>query len=451
MTGARFIGNMGFGCVIPVLPLFAAEMGLGASGVGLILSCAAVSRVLLNVPAGRLADRLGRKPLMIGGQLTSALASFGTGLSTSLAPLLACRLLLGAGTSLSMAGFQAYIADMTAKVPQHRAKITGVQTSVINLAYAAGPALGGALCDVYGARPAFFIVGAATATAAAGYSMLPETFAGTAAAAARAREAREAAEQKEKEDAALLPPPDDGAKANAAAAAAAAAKEDKGEEQQPGATQLSMRDLWRLVARSGDHQGVVATNFAVCCSYSALMAVLPLHADALLGATPGDIGLLFAGGTMVGFFAGPVGGWLADKVGRKAVVVPAGCVAAAGVAATVGLDALMPGGATFWGLTAAVALWGFGNALTWPGLSAFTADISGKKETRAQVMTLARQAGDLAFLVAPVGLGLLAELSGSTGLALGTAGAVMLAATGVFAARTTETLQRVKRTGGGAG
>ena len=34
MTGAMFFNNLGFGCVVPVLPLFAAGMGLGATGVG---------------------------------------------------------------------------------------------------------------------------------------------------------------------------------------------------------------------------------------------------------------------------------------------------------------------------------------------------------------------------------------------------------------------------------
>lgn len=51
LTGSQFISNCGFGCVIPVLPLFAAEMGLGASGVGLILSTTAV-RKRNEYPAG---------------------------------------------------------------------------------------------------------------------------------------------------------------------------------------------------------------------------------------------------------------------------------------------------------------------------------------------------------------------------------------------------------------
>ena len=65
LTGSQLITNLGFGCVIPVLPLFAVEMGLGPSGVGLILSTTALSRLILNIPAGRLADRVGRRPPMV--------------------------------------------------------------------------------------------------------------------------------------------------------------------------------------------------------------------------------------------------------------------------------------------------------------------------------------------------------------------------------------------------
>ena len=43
-------------------------------------------------------------------------------------------------------------------VPQHRAKLIGFQSTVVNSAYAIGPAVGGYLCDLYGARMAFFLV-----------------------------------------------------------------------------------------------------------------------------------------------------------------------------------------------------------------------------------------------------------------------------------------------------
>ena len=119
-----------------MLPYLANEMELGPSGVGLILSTTAVARLLVNLPFGRAADLLGRVPLMAGGQLATAAASVLTGLSTSLPALLACRLLLGAGSSAAMAGSQAYMADLTTSAPAFRARFIGFQSTAINLAYA---------------------------------------------------------------------------------------------------------------------------------------------------------------------------------------------------------------------------------------------------------------------------------------------------------------------------
>ena len=104
LTFLQLINNLGFGSVIPVLPLFANEMGLGAAGVGFILSTSSMSRLALNIPFSRLADRIGRKPPMVVGQLMTATASVCTGLSATLPQVLACRLLLGAGSSSAMAG-----------------------------------------------------------------------------------------------------------------------------------------------------------------------------------------------------------------------------------------------------------------------------------------------------------------------------------------------------------
>lgn len=65
---------------------------------------------------------------------------------------------------------------MSAAARLWRARIIGFQSTVINLAYAVGPAVGGYLCDLYGARLMFFIVGGAAAISSAGFCMLGETF-----------------------------------------------------------------------------------------------------------------------------------------------------------------------------------------------------------------------------------------------------------------------------------
>ena len=174
MTGAVFFNNLGFGCVVPVLPLFATSMGLGATGVGTILSTSSLAGLLFNIPMGRAADTYGLKPLMVGGGCTVAVASIATGLCSNLPALLLCRMLVGTGGLAAGAGTGAYMADITSKIPHQRAKIAGIQNTVVNVAYAVGPAVGGTLCDMYGARSMFFLVGAVNAICAMGYFLLPE-------------------------------------------------------------------------------------------------------------------------------------------------------------------------------------------------------------------------------------------------------------------------------------
>ena len=64
------------------------------------------------------------------------------------------------------------MADITARLPGDRAKILGLQSTVINMAYAAGPAIGGVCCDLYGVRTCFYIVGGAAILTSVGYSLL---------------------------------------------------------------------------------------------------------------------------------------------------------------------------------------------------------------------------------------------------------------------------------------
>ena len=61
------------------------------------------------------------------------------------------------------------------QVPQHRAKLLGVQQTIITAAFVAGPAIGGWLATMYGPQVAFMLVGSLTGLCSFGYSLLPET------------------------------------------------------------------------------------------------------------------------------------------------------------------------------------------------------------------------------------------------------------------------------------
>ena len=130
LTGSQFLSNAGFALMIPVLPQFASEIGLGATGVGAILSAPALARVVMNIPLGKAADVYGRKPLLLCGSLLGSAGAILTAHAFSLATVLPARILTGAGSAALMTGASAYMADVTAKVPHQRAKVMGVQHTV---------------------------------------------------------------------------------------------------------------------------------------------------------------------------------------------------------------------------------------------------------------------------------------------------------------------------------
>jgi len=398
MTGAMFFNNLGFGCVVPVLPLFATSMGLGATGVGTILSTSSLARLLLNIPMGRAADTYGRKPLMVGGGCTVALASIATGMAGSLPTLLASRMLVGTGSSAAGAGTGAYMADITSQLPDQRAKIAGIQNTVVTVAYAVGPAVGGTLCDLYGARSMFFLVGGANAICTMGYFLLPES----------------------------------------------KSKIDKPSDKTSSSSNdnESLWTVYRELLKDPDRQGLMAMNFGIFCSYSALLTVFPLHAAQVLGdgGTASTIGYLFAGSSLVGFVGAPLGGYLADRFGRKKAIVPAGGLVCLGAAlmATVNVD-----NASMMTLVPPILVWSLGNSMANPGMTAFAADIARDEKTRSQALSLSNSASDLSFLICPISLGALAQLTDcSTALlaAAGIVGSLNL----VFALRTTESKRETK-------
>ena len=181
LTGSQLCLNLGFSQIVPVLPLFAAQIAetsgfeMGAFGVGLIIAAPSASRLFLNVPLGRAADTIGRKPLMYMGTALTAVGTVATGFSGSLWTMLPCRLLVGAGSASSMTGASAYLADLSDKAPQHRAKIMGINQALVGSVWVVGPAIGGYLAEAYGFRNSFIIAGAGAALCSLGYSRLPET------------------------------------------------------------------------------------------------------------------------------------------------------------------------------------------------------------------------------------------------------------------------------------
>lgn len=99
----------------PVLPLFAAHLGAGPSGVGLIASISAFAGVVFSVPAGILADRFGQKRLIVTASLIFASAPFGYLLVTNIWQLALVRFYHGFATAIFLPVAMALVSSLSSK------------------------------------------------------------------------------------------------------------------------------------------------------------------------------------------------------------------------------------------------------------------------------------------------------------------------------------------------
>ena len=85
------------GMVAPLLPEIERRTGAGDEALGLALAAYAIPILLISIPVGGLADRIGRRPLLLGGLVLTGLGSILIATSGALAPLLAGRAVQGVG------------------------------------------------------------------------------------------------------------------------------------------------------------------------------------------------------------------------------------------------------------------------------------------------------------------------------------------------------------------
>jgi DHA1 family tetracycline resistance protein-like MFS transporter len=148
-----FIDLLGFGIVIPFLPIFAERMGVGAVGVGMLLSIYSLMQFVFAPILGRISDRAGRRPVIMLGLLGSSLGYLIYGFAGSFFWLLVSRAMHGA-CAATISTAQAYVADTTDD--ENRAKGMGLIGAAFGLGFVLGPALGGIMGHSSLRAPVFF-------------------------------------------------------------------------------------------------------------------------------------------------------------------------------------------------------------------------------------------------------------------------------------------------------
>lgn len=162
------------GVAIYTLPLWVTgPIGSDKSGAGLAFGAFAVSALILRPVAGRLADTRGRRPLLVGGALISAVGMLGTAYADNLVLVILLRLLLGVAEAAFFVASIAALADLAA--PSRMGEATSYNSLGLYLGLAFGPPLAEMLVRTAGFRAAWYGAAALSliaAVAAAGIKNL---------------------------------------------------------------------------------------------------------------------------------------------------------------------------------------------------------------------------------------------------------------------------------------
>ncbi len=170
-----FIDMVGFGIVIPVLPLYAEGSIIGATPTQLawIVGIYSLLQLICAPLFGMLSDRVGRKPVLTVSIIGTAVGFIIIGSATTVWMLILGRVIDGAsGGNISTS--MACIADVTTK--ENRSRNMGLIGAAFGLGFVIGPALGGVLSHhISIAAPFYFAAGLALMNAILVWLRLPET------------------------------------------------------------------------------------------------------------------------------------------------------------------------------------------------------------------------------------------------------------------------------------
>lgn len=349
------VNQLGFGAVMPSLPLYAQTFGVAASAVGLAIAVYGLARFAIALPSGQMADRLGRRPTLAVGGLVSAFGNLWCAWATSYPEFIVARFVAGAGAGLIVTTGQVVLADIS--TPIERGRMIAIYQGTFIFAVGIGPFPGGLIAQHFGLTAPFTAYGvmAAIASAVAWFAV------------AETRDfSRTPGAKKE------LPPPP-------SLAAQLSLLRDR-----VGFLLVSLIALMNAVVRTGG-----------------LFAIVPVLAADRLGMSVSAIGFAFMLGSIAGVVAAYPAGWLTDRFGRKAVIVPSAVMTGLSMM----LYCVAPSSAWF---IAGSIVWGVAISVGSAAPAAYAADSAPPGMNAAAVSTF-RMMGDAGYVIGPLLLGFVAD------------------------------------------
>lgn len=368
---AIFTAVTGVGIVVPLLPIYANELGASGFFVGMIFGVFSISRTVALPWFGARSDLNGRKPYITLGMLCYAVVSMAFMWAHSVALLLVIRFFQGIASAMLMPVLQAYVGDIT---PEGReSTLMGTFNMAIFLGLSLGPLLGGWIHQHWDLQAAFASMGI---LALVSYTLCQF----------------------------LLPP--------------VTAEPSR---------QLTGRNdrRWRQVLRNRQVAGLVVYRLTYTAGIGIIWGFLPLYLSTTFDFGSGLIGLIVTTGVFVSGLVQTPMGWLADWIEDKRWMVVLGGICAA--AALWGFQwAEAKAGFLF-----VSVLFGIGGGASMPALMGLAVEEGVRVQAMGSLMSVLTMAHSLGMLAGALAAGLLMDAA-QLGVAFGSGALALLIGIAVF-------------------
>jgi DHA1 family multidrug resistance protein-like MFS transporter len=330
---------VGLSIISPILPQYAESFLIPRELVGWAVSAFAGARLAMDIPAGILADRFGRKRNMIFGLILVILSSIAAGTAETYVWLILARIVEGLGSALYVTAATTWVAQVSAG--EYRGRYMSLYTGLLFAGAAFGPAIGGYVAEHFGLSAPFF------AYAVFAFVGLMATL--------------------------PLKEPTDTAETTRA--------------------NVSMKDV-PSVLLNGPFMLVNLSVLALFFLRAGVRSTLvPLYADGNLRLTEAQIGLVLMVAAIVTSALAFPSGWLSDRVGRKGPIMA--CLFLSAIAVL-----LIPLQQSFGSLMGIMAFYGLATGLQ-GSIAAWPADVAPKGKL-GTAMGVYREIGDLGIFLGPI-------------------------------------------------
>ncbi|MFW2340906.1 MAG: MFS transporter [Acidimicrobiia bacterium] len=373
-----------------IFPLFARKIGDFGDSVA-VLAASVMAYSLAGVIAapfmGVLADRFGRRPLILGSFAVFAAAFAGYYLAATSLAFIVIRGLAGALTAGLGPATMGLVADIAPE--NERARWIGVVGGGTSAGFIVGPVVGGLLYDNWGYGPPFLAsIGIALLTLLITFVAIPET---------HTREKRRRAALYEKRAARLAP--------------------------KTGTTESFMASLPHPLLAFGT---LLFVNLSMIFAWFFIDPQLPFYAFDDLGWSTAQFGAAISCYGWAALIGSLTLGQSSDRFGRKPILIIGLILHSAQYGGLMLTD-------VYWVIIAAFIIAGLGEALVNPALSAAYLDIT-PEEHRSRAMGIKTAVGSLGSLLAPALLTVFVGDLSPRGVFSTSAALILLTALVVFAA-----------------